>query len=128
MGVDEIRSLSMWATGSLLPDLTLLIDVPPEVAARRRGGEPDRMERESMEFHERVRHQYLALADSEADRIVVIDGVGTEDQVFSEIRGVLEERVDAAFQGLPEEAAEDTKPVESQATLWALLEEDGILL
>ncbi len=42
-----------------------------------------------MEFHERVRHQYLALADSEADRIVVIDGVGTEDQVFSEIRGVL---------------------------------------
>ena len=128
LGVDEIRSLSMWATGSLLPDLTLLIDVPPEVAARRRGGEPDRMERESMEFHERVRHQYLALADSEADRIVVIDGVGTEDQVFSEIRGVLEERVDAAFQGLPEEAAENAKPVESQATLWALLEEDGILL
>jgi len=86
------------------------------------------MERESMEFHERVRHQYLALADSEADRIVVIDGVGTEDQVFSEIRGVLEERVDAAFQGLPEESAENAKPVESQATLWALLEEDGILL
>ena len=54
--------------------------------------------------------------------------MGTEDQVFSEIRGVLEERVDAAFQGLPEEAAENAKPVESQATLWALLEEDGILL
>jgi len=71
---------------------------------------------------------YEVLADSEADRIVVIDGVGTEDQVFSEIRGVLEERVDAAFQGLPEEAAENAKPVESQATLWALLEEDGILL
>ena len=43
LGVDEIRSLSMWATESLLPDLTLLIDVPPEVAARRRGGEPDRI-------------------------------------------------------------------------------------
>lgn len=80
-----------------------------------------------MEFHERVRHQYLALADSEADRIVVIDGVGTEDQVFSEIRGVLEERVDVAFQGLPDEST-DEKPVESQATLWALLDEDGSLL
>lgn len=45
-----------------------------------------------MDFHERVRHEYLRLADAEPDRIVVIDAVGTVDEVFSEIRGVLVER------------------------------------
>lgn len=92
LGVDEIRSLSVWATQGLNPDLTFLLDLPPEVGARRRTNTPDRLERESMEFHERVRHEYLRLADAEPDRIIVIDAVGTPEEVFSEIRGVLEER------------------------------------
>ena len=92
LGVDEIASLSAWATQGLYPSLTFLLDLPPEVGARRRTDAPDRMERESMDFHERVRHQYLRLADAEPERIVVIDAVGTVDQVFSEIRGVLVER------------------------------------
>lgn len=92
LGVDEIRSLSMWATGGLLPDLTFLLDLPPEVGARRRQRPPDRLERQSMDFHERVRHEYLRLADASPQRFVVIDAVGTCDEVFSEIRGVLEER------------------------------------
>ena len=50
------------------------------------------MERESVDFHERVRREYLRLADAEPDRIVVIDAVGTREEVFSEIRGVLVER------------------------------------
>lgn len=92
LGVEEIRSLSVWATRGLNPDLTFLLDLPPEVGARRREDAPDRLERESMDFHERVRHEYLRLADAEPERIVVIDAVGTPDEVFSEIRGVLEER------------------------------------
>ena len=92
LGVDEIASLSAWATRGLYPSLTFLLDLPPEVGARRRTDAPDRMERESMDFHERVRHEYLRLADAEPDRIVVIDAVGTVDEVFSEIRGVLVER------------------------------------
>ena len=77
LGVDEIASLSAWATQGLYPSLTFLLDLPPEVGARRRTDAPDRMERESMDFHERVRHQYLRLADAEPERIVVIDaGVG----------------------------------------------------
>ena len=102
LGVDEIASLSAWATRGLYPSLTFLLDLPPEVGARRRTDAPDRMERESMDFHERVRHQYLRLADAEPERIVVIDAVGTIEEVFSEIRGVLVERFDGGVATIDE--------------------------
>lgn len=92
LGVDEIAAMSAWATGGLSPRTTFLLDLPPEVGAGRRTDAPDRMERESADFHERVRREYLRLADAEPDRIVVIDAVGTREEVFSEIRGVLVER------------------------------------
>ena len=102
LGVDEIASLSAWATRGLYPSLTFLLDLPPEVGARRRTDAPDRMERESMDFHERVRHEYLRLADAEPERIVVIDAVGTIEEVFSEIRGVLVERFDGGVATIDE--------------------------
>lgn len=100
LGVDEIRALSTWATQGVEPDLTFLLDLPPEVGAARGTGTPDRLERESLDFHERVRHEYLRLAEENPTRIVVIDAVGTPDQVFSEIRGVLEERLPALLTGI----------------------------
>lgn len=122
LGVDEIASLSAWATQGLYPSLTFLLDLPPEVGARRRTDAPDRMERESMDFHERVRHQYLRLADAEPERIVVIDAVGTVDQVFSEIRGVLVERfeggvatIDEAVDAPSGAPAQDTPASSSEA-------------
>jgi len=112
LGVDEIASLSAWATRGLYPSLPFLLDLPPEVGARRRTDAPDRMERESMDFHERVRHQYLRLADAEPERIVVIDAVGTVDEVFSEIRGVLVERFEGGSVTIDE--ASDAVPVSAQ--------------
>ena len=112
LGVDEIASLSAWATRGLYPSLTFLLDLPPEVGARRRTDAPDRMERESMDFHERVRHEYLRLADAEPDRIVVIDAVGTVDEVFSEIRGVLVERFEGGSVTIDE--ADDVVPVPAE--------------
>ena len=112
LGVDEIASLSAWATRGLYPSLTFLLDLPPEVGARRRTDAPDRMERESMDFHERVRHEYLRLADAEPDRIVVIDAVGTVDEVFSEIRGVLVERFEGGSVTIDEA---DDAPVSAPA-------------
>ena len=114
LGVDEIASLSAWATRGLYPSLTFLLDLPPEVGARRRTDAPDRMERESMDFHERVRHEYLRLADAEPERIVVIDAVGTVDEVFSEIRGVLVERFEGGSVTIDE--ASDSVPVPAQDT------------
>ena len=122
LGVDEIASLCAWATRGLYPSLTFLLDLPPEVGARRRTDAPDRMERESMDFHERVRHQYLRLADAEPERIVVIDAVGTVDEVFSEIRGVLVERfeggvatIDEAVDAPSGAPAQDTPASSSEA-------------
>ena len=112
LGVDEIASLSAWATRGLYPSLTFLLHLPPEVGARRRTDAPDRMERESMDFHERVRHEYLRLADAEPDRIVVIDAVGTVDEVFSEIRGVLVERFEGGSVTIDET---DDAPVSAPA-------------
>ena len=114
LGVDEIASLSAWATRGLYPSLTFLLDLPPEVGARRRTDAPDRMERESMDFHERVRHEYLRLADAEPDRFVVIDAVGTVDEVFSEIRGVLVERFEGG--GVTIDEASDSVPAPAQDT------------
>lgn len=116
LGVDEVLALSKWATEDLSPDLTLLLDLPPEVGARRGTAShtADRIERESMDFHERVRHEYLHLADRYPDRIVVIDAVGTPEEVFREIRGVLEERVRPALGLLVNHEAHDQ--VELSAT------------
>ena len=65
-----------------------------------------------MDFHERVRHEYLRLADAEPDRIVVIDAVGTVDEVFSEIRGVLVERFEGGSVTIDE--ADDAVPAPAQ--------------
>ena len=75
LGVDDVRDLSLWATEGLHPDLTILLDADPAIAAHRVVGrsDPDRLEREVGAFHAALRAQFLALADAEPDRFVVID-------------------------------------------------------
>ena len=75
LGEDEIRELSAWATGGLRADLTVVLDLPVAVGlARARGrSEADRLERESLEFHERVRAAYLRFAAAEPARYLVLD-------------------------------------------------------
>ncbi|WP_435415527.1 dTMP kinase [Ruicaihuangia caeni] len=77
----EIRSLSLWATGGLMPDLTVLLDIDPSAGrARLEGKRFDRLETEAIEFHQRVREAYLALAADEPTRFLVLsaaDPIGT---------------------------------------------------
>jgi dTMP kinase len=70
---DDVRALSEFATERLLPNLTVLLDIAPELGLDRvRGrGAVDRIEREALDFHARVRAAFLALADS--DRYLVLD-------------------------------------------------------
>ncbi|MBM7504029.1 dTMP kinase [Agromyces aurantiacus] len=89
----EVRSLSEWAAEGLMPDLTVLLDLPWEVARRRLDGARtryDRLEAEAGEFHERVRDAYLALAEAEPERFVVVDATEPVDEIAARIRARVE--------------------------------------
>ena len=94
LSLDLIRTLTAHATGGLVPDLTLLLDLPVAagLARARRRGLADRMESEEIGFHERVRQGYLKLAAEEPARWVVIDATGSEDEVAARIRAAVAAR------------------------------------
>ena len=78
----ELESLVGWATGGLAPDLTVLFDLPVEVAAARRGDDgADRMESEGLAFLRRVADGYLALAGERRDPWLVVDATAPVDEV-----------------------------------------------
>jgi dTMP kinase len=86
LGVDEVRELNVWATGGLVPTLTVLVDLPAEIGRTRRGGVHDRLESESAEFHDAVRDLFLALAEADPDRYLVIDGQLAPEQIHRLVR------------------------------------------
>ena len=89
----ELRRLQDFATGRLLPDLTLLLDVPVEVGLERtrRRAEWNRFEdTEELDFFEQVRAAYLRLAEEEPERFRVIDGSGSVEDADRAIREAVE--------------------------------------
>jgi dTMP kinase len=85
----EIKRISLWATGDLIPDLTVLLDLPGDVARARLAKEQktfDRLENEHDDFHERVRDGFLQLAADEPDRFLVVDATQEIDQIAHVIR------------------------------------------
>jgi dTMP kinase len=85
-----LRTITDFATGGLMPDLTLYLDVPVEVGLRRKAGHSgdawNRMEQKAIAFHERVREGYLAMAAQEPDRWTVVDARLDIDTVQATIR------------------------------------------
>jgi dTMP kinase len=81
--IGDVQRLSTWATGGLRPDLTVLLDVPPEIGLTRLTGPADRLEAEAIEFHQRVRRTFLDLASQSRERYVKLDATLTPDQIFS---------------------------------------------
>ena len=105
-----IRGLERVTVGDVMPELTFILDVPAPVglarAKRRRGqGAADRFEAESVEFHEQLRNAYLALAEAEPRRIVVVDGRAPRDVVAERIWAVVEQRLHPGLARTPESAA-----------------------
>jgi dTMP kinase len=84
----EVARISRWATESLYPTLTILIDVPAEIGLGRLQSR-DRLEAESNDFHERVRQEYLQIAMMDPERYFVVDGT----QPVSDIHRQITERV-----------------------------------
>jgi len=88
----DIAALELWVHGDLQPDLTLLFDVPPEIAAARLAGArtADRFEQEQAQFFARVREVYLSRAGRHAERFVVIDGTQDEKTVRQAVKDGLQ--------------------------------------
>ena len=85
----EVRALSLWATEGALPDVTVLLDIDPAIARQRldAADKPfDRLEAEKLEFHARVRSAYLALAEAEPERFIVVDATQPADTIAHQIR------------------------------------------
>ena len=96
LDLQALWTITRFATGGLLPDLTFYLDVPVRVGLRRKvEGEGDawnRMEQMDIAYHHRVRDGYLAMAAEEPDRWVLIDATGSVDVVQATIRRALENR------------------------------------
>jgi dTMP kinase len=94
LDLDELRGLDAWATDGVTPDLTVLVDVPVEVALhRRRLAAADRLERLGDDFQRRVRGGYLALAAADRTGWAVVDGAPDVPEVARRILEVVSERL-----------------------------------
>lgn len=92
LDIEMLLELSLTATRRIAPDLTFLLDIPAELSRERlraRGVAADRLERESLEFHDRVRRGYLQLAER-FGRIVVLDGTRRPGDLVAEAMAVIE--------------------------------------
>ncbi len=99
----EVARISRWATESLYPTLTILIDLPAEIGLSRLQSR-DRLEAESNDFHERVRQEYLQIAMMDSERYFVVDGTQSVEEINAQITA----RV-AELPALKRNATQETK-------------------
>ncbi len=96
--IQELETLHAIATGGLAPDITFVLDLPPEegLSRARKDHASDRIEGEALEFHSRVRTAFLAIAAANPDRVKVIDATlpinEISDRIFSVVGPVVESR------------------------------------
>ncbi|MDQ1721223.1 MAG: dTMP kinase, partial [Pseudonocardiales bacterium] len=126
LAVEDVKRLSRWATEELVPDLTVLLDVSAELGlarARRRQASSsglDRLERETLEFHDRVRAGFRSLAESDPNRYLVLDA----SRPLAELAASIRARVLAVLLGNP--AASTGGPAEpADRQVQAAGESDG---
>jgi dTMP kinase len=97
LAADPVAQINHFAIGNVMPNLTVVIDVPTEVSLKRlkqRASDlPDRMERENVDFYKKVREGYLVLAKGMPERFIVVDGTKSADaiekKIWSEIKARL---------------------------------------
>lgn len=92
LGLENVLEMNQFATEGLYPDLTILVCTRPEIGMSRIKKDErdmDRLELEKMTFHNKVYDGYIALSEKFKDRIVVINGEQTKEQVLSDVKNVL---------------------------------------
>jgi dTMP kinase len=96
LGPDFVRRLRRLTLGSFRPDLTIILDVPPEIGLSRagnRGGMEDRYERMDLAFHRRLRSGFATIARNEPRRCVVVSARASEEQVWKRLRQAVRARL-----------------------------------
>lgn len=91
LGVEAVEQINHWATNELLPDLTIVLDLEPEVSRKRRasrdgGGDGDRIESAESAFHATLRQAFLDRAAQAPDRYLVLDAAAPVDQIQAAVR------------------------------------------
>ncbi|MFT8571775.1 MAG: dTMP kinase [Leuconostoc pseudomesenteroides] len=93
LGVEKIWQINQFAIDGLLPDLTIYLDVPSELGLERvtanRKGKIDRLDKESLAFHQKVRQTYLKLQSEFSDRIKIVDATQPLDKVVHDTRELI---------------------------------------
>jgi len=92
LDLDALRAITAFATGGLIPDVTFLLDIPAEegLLRRKQHGGWNRLDAYNLEFHQRVRQGYLALAQAEPQRWVTIEGRQPVEAIQQELQRILE--------------------------------------
>ncbi|MFD0768331.1 dTMP kinase [Bacillus sp. CGMCC 1.60114] len=97
LGVDKVFEINRFATEDCMPDITIYLDIEPEVGLERirKDGnrEVNRLDLESIEFHKRVHEGYLQLVDRFADRIVVVNADQPMEAVVEEVTQLIEQKL-----------------------------------
>ncbi len=97
LDLDALRVITRFATGDLKPDLTVLLDLEPQVGLSRRqvgGGELNRMDQQGADFYQRTRQGYMALAAEEPERWIQVDASGSVDEVARTVKAAVIARLD----------------------------------
>jgi len=96
VGEDLVVRLDAEATGGLVPDMTIILDLPPEEGLRRKfgpgarpGADADRIERNTLEFHRHVREGFHEYARRYPERTAIVDASGSEHEVFAAVSAAL---------------------------------------
>jgi dTMP kinase len=89
LDVAEVEAVARWATGGLRPHLTVVLDLAPEAGLGRFAGR-DRIEGESLEFHERVRSAFVAMAGADPAHYLVLDARADVDDIEAAVRRAVE--------------------------------------
>ena len=89
LGLERVAEISLWATAGLRADLTILLDVDPQIGLARVVG-PDRLESEPLEWHRRVRQGFLDIAAADPGRYLVLDASRPAEDLAVEIAVVVE--------------------------------------
>jgi dTMP kinase len=86
LGREPVAAVNRWATGDLVPDLVILLDLDPIEGLARRRGDRDRIERQDADFHARVADAFRALAAADPERFAVVDAAGPVEEVAARVR------------------------------------------